>query len=109
MKLRKLIRLGTSLLGVRGMRSTYRPRIGPFTLNTSTQTGLSSVSVGTGPLRFKVWDRKGNTGLSSIDLPGPISYRPTQQSTQQPQQSQAKQAGVHNAPVTMNPNGLNPR
>lgn len=73
------LKIVASTSGRKGMRSTYRPRVGPFTINTSTRTGVSSVSVGAGPLRYKVWDRKGNTGLSSVDLPGPISYRPPQQ------------------------------
>lgn len=106
MKISKLLRLGASLTGMRGMRSTYRPKVGPFTLNTSTRTGLSSVSVGLGPLRYKVWDRRGRAGLSSVDLPGPISYRPNQRSAAP---TQAKKAGVASAPLTMNPNGAHRR
>lgn len=102
MKLSKIIRLGASFLGMRGMRSTYRPTVGPFTFNTSTRTGMSSVSVGTGPLRYKVWDRRGKTGLSSVDLPGPISYRPNH-GQKSPRQAQA--ASAEEAPLTMNPNG----
>lgn len=83
MKLTKIIKLGLGLASatgkVRGLRSTYRPRVGPFVLNTSTRTGLSSVSLDAGPVRYKVWDRQGNTGVSSVDLPGPISYRPPRQ------------------------------
>lgn len=106
MKFGKLLRLGAALAGVRGVRSTYRPRIGPLTLNTSARTGLSSVSIGTGPLRFKLWDRRGNTGLSSVDLPGPISWRPTQRNAAP---SAAQKSGEQNAPATMNPNGFQPR
>lgn len=104
MKLSKLFRLGAGLLGIRGVRSTYRPTVGPFTFNTSAQTGLSSVSVGAGPARFRVWDRSGNTGLSSVDLPGPISYRPSRGSQNS---SQAQETAAENAPLTMNPNGYN--
>lgn len=106
MKLSKLLRFGAALAGVRGVRSTYRPRVGPLTLNTSARTGLSSVSVGTGPFRFKLWDRRGNTGLSSVDLPGPISWRP---SKGQRRPSAAQEARAQNAPATMNPNGLQHR
>jgi len=74
--LKKLVKTAATMGRVPGMRSTYRPSFGPFTLNTSTRTGASSVSLNAGPLRFKLWDRKGNRGLSSVDLPGPISYRP---------------------------------
>lgn len=76
--LKTALKLAATIFSTKGLRSTYRPRIGPFTLNTSTKTGVSSVSVGLGPARFKVWNRNGNTGLSSVDLPGPVSYRPTQ-------------------------------
>lgn len=103
MKFGKLLRLGAGLIGVRGVRSTYRPKIGPLTFNTSAQTGLSSISVGAGPLRAKLWDRRGNTGLSSIDLPGPISYRP---SHRQKKPTKVQRTGTARAPVTMNPNGL---
>lgn len=75
-----LLRTATALLAstgkVPGLRSTYRPRVGPFVLNTSTRTGLSSVSLDAVPVRYKVWDRNGNTGVSSVDLPGPVSWRP---------------------------------
>lgn len=97
MKLGKLIRFGAALAGVRGVRSTYRPRIGPLTLNTSARTGLSSVSVGVGPVRAKLWDRRGHTGVSSVDLPGPISWRPSQKKRAPETRPQA--------PMTMNPNG----
>lgn len=103
MKITKLLRLGTTLMGVRGMRSTYRPKVGPFQLNTSAQNGLSSVSVGTGPARFRVWDRQGHTGLSSVDLPGPISWRPSRRNAKAQQERQPQPTG---APMTMNPNGF---
>lgn len=77
--LRTLTALVASTGKVPGLRSTYRPRVGPFQINTSAHSGVSSVSVGAGPLRYKVWDRKGATGLSSVDLPGPISWRPPKQ------------------------------
>ena len=76
---RTALKIAATMGGVKGMRSTYRPKVGPFTVNTSTRNGISSVSLGAGPLRYKVWDRKGNTGLSSVDLPGPVSYRPPRQ------------------------------
>lgn len=75
--LKTAAKLLTATSKTKGLRSTYRPRLGPFVFNTSTRTGLSSVSLDAGPLRYKVWDRRGNKGVSSVDLPGPISYRPT--------------------------------
>lgn len=58
-----------------GLRSTFRPRIGPFRFNTGRR-GVTSVSVGEGPFRFRLWGRDRSPGLSSVDLPGPVSWRP---------------------------------
>ena len=55
--------------------NTSRLRFGPFTVNASKTGAPSSVSVGVGPTRFTLWSRTRNAGLSSIDLPGPWSYR----------------------------------
>lgn len=96
MKLGKLIRIANTFVPIPGVRSTYRPKVGPLSFNTSAQKGLSSVSVGVGPFRSKIWDRNGNTGLSSIDLPGPLSYRPT---------SNRGRDDKRSGPATMNPNG----
>lgn len=63
-----------------GFRNTGRSTIGPFTVNYGKNAMPSSVSVGVGPLRFRVWSKSGAPrGVSSIDLPGPYSYRPNQQ------------------------------
>lgn len=63
-----------------GIRNTGRYTVGPFTINASRTGAPSSVSIGAGPVRFRVWSRKGNQrpGVSSVDLPGPWSYRPNQ-------------------------------
>lgn len=60
-----------------GLRNTGRTTIGPFTVNYGKNAAPSSVSVGIGPARFTVWSRTRRAGLSSLDLPGPYSYRPT--------------------------------
>lgn len=59
-----------------GLRNTGRTNIGPLTVNYSATGRPSSVSLGMGPVRFRVWSRQQTPGVSSIDLPGPWSYRP---------------------------------
>ncbi|RYI20430.1 DUF4236 domain-containing protein [Dermacoccus sp. 147Ba] len=59
-----------------GLRNTGRTTLGPLTVNYGATGRPSSVSVGLGPVRFRVWSHKGTTGVSSVDLPGPWSYRP---------------------------------
>lgn len=58
-----------------GFRSTYRPSVGPFRFNTGTH-GLTSITVKLGPFSYRLWSRTKKPGVSSIDLPGPVSYRP---------------------------------
>ncbi|SNQ47337.1 conserved hypothetical protein [Frankia canadensis] len=58
-----------------GLRYTRRPRYGPFHLNISEQ-GVSSVTLKLGRVSWRVWSRdRRRRGLSSVDLPGPFSYR----------------------------------
>ena len=59
-----------------GFRYTGRRTLGPFVLNGGLR-GLSSVSVRLGPITVRVWDRTARRGVSSVDLPGPWSYRPS--------------------------------
>lgn len=59
-----------------GIRYTGRRTIGPFVLNGGLG-GLSSVSVKVGPVSVRVWSRHHARGVSSVDLPGPWSYRPS--------------------------------
>jgi TRAP-type C4-dicarboxylate transport system permease small subunit len=55
-------------------RITARPKAGPFRFNTGTR-GLTSVTLKLGPVSWRLWSRTGRTGLSSVDLPGPLSWR----------------------------------
>ncbi|MCM3925388.1 DUF4236 domain-containing protein [Frankia sp. AiPs1] len=57
-----------------GLRYTRRPRYGPFHVNVSEQ-GVSSVTLKLGRVSWRVWSRHRRGGLSSVDLPGPFSYR----------------------------------
>lgn len=61
-----------------GLRSTFRPTFGPFQINTGRDMKPTSVTLKIGPLRYRVWSKRSQNGISSIDLPGPISYRPTE-------------------------------
>lgn len=54
--------------------STWRPRLGPFQINTSRH-GINSVSLHLGPFSGIIFDRKGRTGLSSVRLGKGVSYR----------------------------------
>jgi hypothetical protein len=57
------------------LRVTARPGLGPLRFNTGTR-GLTSVTLKLGPVSWRLWSRTGRAGLSSVDLPGPVSYRP---------------------------------
>lgn len=64
---------------MRGLRSTFRPTFGPFMVNTGRDMRPTSVTMKVGPTRVRLWSRNKSQrrGVSSIDLPGPISYRPS--------------------------------
>lgn len=59
-----------------GIRNTYRPKFGPFTLNFNKRFGLSSATIRLFGVTYRLWSKKQNSGLASVDLPGPLSYRP---------------------------------
>lgn len=62
-----------------GFRSTFRPRFGPFVVNTGRDMRPSSVTLRLGPISWRLWSRRGaRRGVSSVDLPGPYSYRPSE-------------------------------
>jgi|GEM_PF-2887521 len=65
-----------------GFRNTGRTTIGPISVNYAASGRPSSVSIGLGPARFRLWSQRGDSaGLSSLDLPGPWSYRPSRRSS----------------------------
>ncbi|MCK9898613.1 DUF4236 domain-containing protein [Frankia sp. Cpl3] len=39
--------------------------------------GLSSVSMKAGPFTWRLWSRRQRAGMSSVDLPGHWSWRPS--------------------------------
>jgi hypothetical protein len=59
-----------------GLRSTFRPRVGPFAVNTDKALRPTSVTFKLGPLTYRLWSRRSRRGVSSVDLPGPWSWRP---------------------------------
>lgn len=60
-----------------GLRSTFRPRVGPFAVNTDKTLQPTSVTFKLGPLTYRLWSRRSRQGVSSVDLPGPWSWRST--------------------------------
>lgn len=62
-----------------GLRSTFRPRIGPFALNFDKRFQLASVTMRMFGVTYRIWSATKKRGVSSVDLPGPISYRPRTQ------------------------------
>lgn len=59
-----------------GFRNTYRPKVGPFTFNFNKRWGLSSATIRLFGVTYRLWSQKQNSGIASVDLPGPLSYRP---------------------------------
>ena len=55
-------------------RVTWRPRVGPFIFNMG-RSGLTSISLKSGPLRYMLWGRDIDSGFSSMDLPSGLSFR----------------------------------
>ena len=79
-----------------GLRSTFRPNFGPFAVNTGRDMRPSSVTLKIGPFRYRLWSRRSRRGLSSVDLPGPVSYRPTES-------PKLTERATNDAPFTLNP------
>lgn len=95
------------------LRSTFRPRFGPFTVNTG-QRGVTSVSMRLGPFTFRLWDPKGRSGVSSVDLPGPISFRPGLRGAPLPRTARTRtvrpeHAAVPGPAANPAPWGMNPK
>ena len=65
---------GLKVNNIGSFRVTSRPRVGPFTFNLG-RSGLTSVSLGAGPVRWMIYSPIYQPGLSSIDLPGGLSFR----------------------------------
>lgn len=59
-----------------GFRNTYRPKVGPFTFNFNKKFGLSSATVRLFGVTYRLWSKKQESGLASVDFPGMYSYRP---------------------------------
>lgn len=65
-----------------GFRLNHK-KFGPFRVNFSSPSAMrkgkplvSSVSLDTGVVNFRLWSANGQRGISSIDTPGQGSYRP---------------------------------
>ncbi len=67
-----------------GLRSTYRPALGPLRFNTGRE-GLTSIALALGPITLRLWSSdNAEPGVSSVDLPGPISVRPRRRTRERP-------------------------
>lgn len=67
--------MGVSKFG--STRLTGRKRVGPFVVNTGVGgvAGVSSISLNVGPIMWSIWSKNYQSGFSSIDLPGMLSFR----------------------------------
>jgi hypothetical protein len=63
-----------------GLRNTYKKRFGPFTINFNKDFGPSSFTVRLLGVTYRIWSKRDQSGIASVDLPGPWSYRPGRKS-----------------------------
>lgn len=59
-----------------GMRNTFRKKFGPLVINFNRFFQPSSVSLHLFGVTYRLWSQTTTRGVSSVDLPGPYSYRP---------------------------------
>jgi hypothetical protein len=59
-----------------GFRNTYRPKVGPFTFNFDKRFGLSSATIRLFGVTYRLWSKRQESGIASVDIAGPYSYRP---------------------------------
>lgn len=84
-------------------RSTFRPQFGPVQVNTGMH-GVTSVNLRLLGVTFRLWSRDGKQGVSSVDLPGPISYQPKMTSDRSRSRDSAPAS-----PWSLNPDHPNPQ
>lgn len=66
-----------------GLRNTYRKKFGPFTLNFTKGFLISSATIRMAGVTYRLYSRKAERGVASVDLPGPWSWRPKAESKSQ--------------------------
>ena len=59
-----------------GLRNTYKKKFGPFTINFNKKFGPTSFTIHMFGVTYRIWSKRDQSGISSVDLPGPWSYRP---------------------------------
>lgn len=59
-----------------GFRNTYRPKFGPFTFNFDKGFKLSSATIRIAGVTYRLWSKRQERGIASVDIAGPYSYRP---------------------------------
>lgn len=63
-----------------GLRNTYKHKLGPFTVNFNKKFGPTSFTFRGAGVTYRIWSRKDKSGVASLDLPGPWSWRPKRKS-----------------------------
>lgn len=58
------------------LRNTYKHKVGPFTMNFSKKFGPTSFTIRLAGVTYRIWSKRDASGLASVDLPGPWSWRP---------------------------------
>lgn len=78
-----------------GFRNTYRPKFGPFTFNFDKRFGLSSATIRLFGVTYRLWSKKQESGVASVDIAGPFSYRPKAK-MKAPRNSNSREDGMDN-------------
>jgi hypothetical protein len=63
-----------------GLRNTYKHKFGPFTINFNKKFGPTSFTIRLAGVTYRIWSKRDQAGLASVDLPGPWSYRTARKS-----------------------------
>lgn len=59
-----------------GLRNTYKHKVGPFTLNFNKAFAPTSFTFRAAGVTYRIWSKRDASGVASVDLPGPWSWRP---------------------------------
>lgn len=63
-----------------GLRNTYKHKFGPFTINFNKKFGPTSFTMRMFGVTYRIWSKRDVSGVASVDLPGPWSYRTARKS-----------------------------
>lgn len=77
-----------------GLRNTYKHKVGPFTVNFNKKFLPTSFTFRAAGVTYRIWSKRDASGLASVDLPGPWSWR-----------TKTKRKSTRTAPVNSNAAG----